>query len=233
MDMSDKLVAEGADELEQERDLLRADSLAIGESGDGLGWLRLSKIGGKLGAAFGVSSLVSVLLGLTAVAGLVSLDRSNAQVTRLLDATRLTSKVNQELVGNQFAIGTYMQNHDPADLAEARETVARARREVGELRTMVNDLGGNYVASVDRVSGELGELEGQVAGLDDRHGDYAANFALGQGYAASNDVGLIMKQLDARLSEVRQGDDSFLRYFLIIMTVLAAGAVLLAVAATR
>ena len=39
MDMSDKIVAEGADELEEDRDMLRAESLAIGESGGGLGWL--------------------------------------------------------------------------------------------------------------------------------------------------------------------------------------------------
>ncbi|HYD24753.1 MAG TPA: methyl-accepting chemotaxis protein [Croceibacterium sp.] len=231
--MSDRPVAPEADELEQDRNLLRAESLAIGDSGGRLGWLRLSKIGGKLGAAFGVSSLVSILLGLAAITGLVSLDRSNAQVTRLLDATRLTSKVNQELVGTQFAVGTYMQNHDPADLAEARETIARARREVGDLRTLVNDLGENYVVAVDRVSGELAELEGQVAALDGTGDDYAANFALGQGYAVSNDVGLILKELDARLSELRSGGDSFLRYFLIIMSVLASIAVLLAVVATR
>jgi len=233
MDMSDKIVAESVDELEQDGDLLRAESLAIGESGGGLGWLRLSKIGGKLGAAFGVSSLVSILLGLIAVAGLVSLDRSNAQVTHLLDATRLTSKVNEELVGTQFAVGTYMQNHDPADLAEARQTIVRARQGVGELRTLVNGLEGNYVAALDRVSAELADLEGQVEKLDDSRSDYDANFALGQGYAVSMDLGLIMKELDTRLSELRQGDDSFLGDFLITMSILAALAVLLAVVATR
>ena len=64
MDMSDKLVAEGADDLEQAREALRTGSIGVRPSRGltGFGAIAGASIGRKLIAMFGAAAAAAILL---------------------------------------------------------------------------------------------------------------------------------------------------------------------------
>jgi len=70
MDMSDKLVAAGTDELELERERLKAESRAL--QGPALGGRSVSTVGRRLKLMFGLAAGASTVLGLLALGALVS-----------------------------------------------------------------------------------------------------------------------------------------------------------------
>src|SRR5690606_18089640 len=69
MDMSDKIVAEGVDELERDRERLKAESRAVGAA---LGKQSVSSIGQKLKLMFGGAAAASAILGALALGALVT-----------------------------------------------------------------------------------------------------------------------------------------------------------------
>jgi methyl-accepting chemotaxis protein len=87
MDMSDKLVAEEADDLDRAREALRAEGAGVRSSHGltGLDAVTGASIGRKLIWMFGAAAGAAILLGSFAVAGLVDSDgQSGAMVTSVL-----------------------------------------------------------------------------------------------------------------------------------------------------
>ncbi len=228
MDMSRNPAVPGADELDDVREQLQAELAADRPAGtQTLAWLQPSRIGGRLSGLIGASVIAALALGVLAVAGLFSLDRSNAQMSRLLDANRLSARVNQEIVGTQYAIGGYLESGRPAPLAEARQSLLRGQQNVRELRAALTGLEGDYLAALDRVSTELAALGARVDTMDgpDAAPREEAFAVIGEAYAVSSDLGLIMKELDAQLSAQREGGARLLHRFLLLVSVVAVIAV--------